>query len=198
MKYDLLEKYNIPFAPYKIVKTEEELLKFAKRYKYPLVLKVQRADIGHKSDVGGVILDNWDKHTLLSSFRLLKSRFDSKIMVQKQITKGIELFAGIKKDKSFGYILMFGLGGLYVEVFKDITARICPITKADVLNMINELESKKIILGYRGKKVNINKLARMIVNLCKLAQNENIKEVEINPIKACDKNVVAVDFKVIK
>ncbi len=197
--FELLEKYNIKVADYKVVKTIEEAKEFAKKIGYPVVIKVWDKRISHKTDVGGVILDIWSERMLETSFNYIKEKFGNvKVLVQKQIQKGIELYAGGKRDKTFGSLVLLGLGGVYVEVFKDITTRLCPVSEEMVKDMINDLESRKIILGYRGEKVDIDSLVNIVVNLCRLIENEKIKEIDINPIKASKDGCVVVDARVVK
>ncbi len=196
--FKLLEKYGISVPPYKIIRSLKEAKEAFEEINPPVVLKVWSEKIKHKSDVGGVVVDIWDEKMLISSYKFLASKFKgAPLLIQKQINKGIELFMGIKKDEIFGRMLIFGLGGIYVEVFKDITGRICPINGEDFKEMVNELKSKKILLGYRGRKVNIKRLEEIAKKLCKIAEKENINEIDLNPIKVNEKEAYVLDVRIV-
>ncbi len=197
--FELLKKYNIPVADYRVVRTCKEAEEFSSKVGYPVVLKVWDKRISHKTDVGGVILDIWSDKMLETSVNYIKKKFGNvKMLIQKQIQGGIELFAGAKRDESFGTLVLLGLGGVYVEVFRDITTRLCPVDEAMVRDMIYDLESRKIILGYRGQRVDVDSLIDIIINLCRLIEKERIKEIDINPIKANKSSCIVVDARVVK
>jgi succinyl-CoA synthetase beta subunit len=197
--FEVLERNGISVAPYGIVKTKAQLFKAAERIGYPLVLKAWDKGIIHKTDVGGVILDNWTREMLETGFDHLQSKFGNiNILVQKQVKKGLELYVGGMDDAVFGPMVLFGIGGIYVEVFKDITARICPITEKDVYDMIDDVKTKKIILGYRGKPVNIKALASLIVKVSRMMEKEKIRELDLNPIKVDEKDCCVIDARIVR
>ena len=165
-EFSILKKYGIAVAKYKIINNKEELIKAYDEIKAPVVLKVWSKKYSHKSDIGGVVLDIWNKEMLMQSYSYLRKKFGkSKILMQKQIKKGLELYIGMKKDEIFGNMIVFGLGGVYVEVFRDVSYRICPISKEDFYDMVEELKAKKILFGYRGKKVNLEAVRRIVQKL---------------------------------
>ncbi len=193
-----LYSFGLPVAPYKIVKDFDEARSVAKGFKYPVVMKLA-SDTIHKTDVGGVVIDIYSDEMLKTTWQYFKKKFgDEPVLIQKQIKKGIELYIGVKKDPSFGRIILFGLGGVYVEVFKDISARICPITDKDVDSMINDLKAKKVLLGYRGKSINLNLLKRVLVAICAFAEKNKVKEMDINPFKIGPKDGYILDARVVK
>ena len=197
--FGILERNKISVAPYAIVKTKDQLLKAADKIGYPNVLKVWDKSIVHKTDVGGVIMDNLSKEMIETGFDHLKSKFgDVDILLQKQVKRGIELYIGGMKDPTFGYMVVFGIGGIYVEVFKDISARICPIDENDVKDMINELKAKKIILGFRGKQVNVDELSSLIIKVSKMIEKEKISELDLNPVKADEKGCYVIDARIVR
>ena len=200
--FKFLKKNGFDLLPYALAKTEDEALKHAKKIGYPLVLKVVSPEITHKTDVGGVIIGIKNKTALSAAYNEIMENTKGKkvdgILVQKKARKGIELIIGGKKDDQFGHTAVLGLGGIYVEVFRDISARICPITKNDVKEMVMELKSHPILLGMRGKKaIHMKTLERLVLNTCKFMQKENISEIDLNPVvfneKGCD--IVDVRFK---
>jgi acetate---CoA ligase (ADP-forming) subunit beta len=186
----LLKKYNINFVDFDFVKDED----FFDKTKYPLVLKVASEDIIHKSEVGGVIVGIKNKEDALKHFEILKKK-SKKIISQKMIF-GKEVIIGVKKDPQFGNVVIFGLGGIFVEVMKDVSFRVCPITKKDALDMIKEIKSYKILEGIRGEKgVNIEKLADIILKISELASKEKINEIDLNPIMVNENDAVVVDAR---
>lgn len=195
---DKLKKYNFNVADFIIPKNIEEALEFASKVGYPVVLKVVSTKIVHKSDVGGVVLDIYTPEILEKSYVDLKKRFKkAKIMVQKQIKGGVELYFGLKKDESFGAIMILGLGGVYVELLKDITARLCPITREEFFDMAEELRYSSILEGFRGKKVDLDSLATLAEGLSKMVQKEKFKEMDINPVKALEKGYSIIDARIV-
>jgi acyl-CoA synthetase (NDP forming) len=197
----LLKKYKIPIVKGKVIKTKKEAFLFAKKFGYPLVLKILSSKILHKTDIDGVILDIQDKKALLEAFlkiEKLAKKKKAEILIQKQ-KRGIEIITGAKKDPVFGPIVMFGLGGIFVEVFQDVSFRLAPITKREAKEMIGEIKSYKLLKGYRKReKVNLEKMVEILVNLSKLINNEKgIKEVDLNPIIANQKEVLVVDPKLL-
>jgi len=197
--FGILKRNRISVAPYAIVKTKDELLKAAERIRYPNVLKVWDKSIVHKTDVGGVVMDNLSREMMETGFEHLKSKFgDVDILLQKQVKRGIELYIGAKNDPTFGYMVLFGIGGIYVEVFKDVSARICPISESDVNDMINELKAKKIILGFRGKHVNMKELSSLIIKVSRMAEKEKIRELDLNPVKADEEGCYVIDARIVR
>ena len=141
-------------------------------------------------------MDILDEKMLLQSYDHMMKKFSPEaVFLQKQVKKGAELYIGIKKDETFGQVLLFGLGGVYIEIFKDVSQRICPIAKKDFYDMIEELKAKKILLGYRGKQVNLEKLAKLCVAVSKMAVSENITELDLNPVKADEKDCTVLDAR---
>lgn len=197
----LLQKYKIPLVKGEIISTKDEALNFAKKYNFPLVLKIFSPEILHKTDIGGVILNIDNQNLLLKSWQKIKhlaKRKNAQILIQKQI-EGKQIIAGAKCDQVFGPVVVFGLGGIFVEVLKDVSFRIAPITKKEAKEMIKEIKGYKILEGTRGEKgVNINKIAEILVNLSKLISNEKqIKEIDLNPVIVNEKEALVVDAKII-
>jgi len=118
------------------------------------------------------------------------------ILIQKQL-KGIELFCGLKQDQAFGPVIMFGLGGILVEVLKDIAYGICPLSLKEAKGLINSLKGKKVLQGYRGlPSVDLNVLAKILVNVSILAVKEKFSTIDLNPLIASDKDINIVDIKI--
>ena len=200
-------EYGIPVTKFKLAKSEQEAMRFANEIGYPVVLKIASPDIIHKFDVGGVILnlkkqaevkDAYNK--ILANIKRHKS--DAKIVgmvVQEMATPSIEVIVGATKDPQFGPALMFGLGGIFVEVLKDVTFRIAPITEEDAREMITEVKAYPILKGYRGQPpVDIEAIVKILLNTSKLVmEHQEIKELDLNPIMVYEKGAKTVDARII-
>ena len=171
-----------------------------KQIGFSLVAKLPQ--IIHKTEKKAVrkVCDWNELHAVLKTFDRIakKEKVNNQILLQEHI-KGAELIAGLKKDATFGHAIMLGLGGIYVEVFKDITFRICPITSKDAKAMIDELKSKKILEGVRGlPKVNKQALIKTLVLLSRVPlRHPEISELDINPLMVNEKGAWAVDVRII-
>lgn len=194
--HELFECAGIPMVPEKVSADKAELIAFADKVGYPVVAKV----VGpvHKSDVGGVALNiRTAEHLALEFDRMMKIEGATGIMVQKML-KGRELFIGAKYEPRFGHIVLCGLGGIFVEVLKDVSSGLAPLSYDEAYSMIRSLRAYKIIKGTRGQKgVNEKKYAEIIVRLSTLLRfATEIKELDINPLLADEDNVVAVDARI--
>ncbi len=196
----LLFRHKIPVVKEGIIKSSPAGLDFAKKNGYPVVLKISSPNILHKTDIGGVILDIQDEQSLSSAWDKISKLAKNKktdILIQKQ-EQGIEVIIGAKRDKVFGPVVMFGLGGIFTEVLKDVSFRLAPITKKEAKEMIKEIKGFKILKGYRGQEpANLPKLEEILLCLSNLITKEkNIKEVDLNPVIADSKKALIVDAKI--
>ena len=188
---------GIPMVPEMVSAKKEALIDFAQKVGYPVVAKV----VGpvHKSDVGGVALNiRTPEHLALEFDRMMKIKDATAIMVQKMI-KGTEVFIGAKYEQRFGHVVLCGLGGIFVEVLKDVKSGLAPLSYPEAYSMIHSLRGYKIIKGTRGQRgINEQKYAEIIVRLSTLLRfATEIKEMDINPLLADEKDVVAVDARVL-
>jgi acetyl-CoA synthetase (ADP-forming) len=198
----LLSKYKIPYGQGEIIKNKTNGFDFAKEFDYPVVIKIYSSNILHKIDIGGVILDIRDEESLSVAWEKISKLAQSKkadILIQKQ-EKGIEIIMGAKRDPVFGPIIMFGLGGIFAEILKDVSFRLAPVTKKEVKEMIKEIKGYKILNGYRGQKqANLLKLEEILLSLSEMIVKESqIKEIDFNPIIISDKKAVVVDAKILQ
>ena len=194
--HQIFECAGIPMVPEMVSDSKSELTAFADKVGYPVVAKV----VGpvHKSDVGGVALNVRSAEHLAMEFdRMMKIEGAKAIMVQKMI-KGKELFIGAKYEPRFGHIVLCGLGGIFVEVLKDVSSGLAPLSYEEAYSMIRSLRAYKIIKGTRGQKgLNEQKYAEIIVRLSTLLRfATEIKELDINPLLADEDNVTAVDARI--
>lgn len=194
--HQIFECAGIPMVPEMVSDSKGELTAFADKVGYPVVAKV----VGpvHKSDVGGVALNIMSAEHLEMEFdRMMKIEGAKAIMVQKMI-KGKELFIGAKYEPRFGHIVLCGLGGIFVEVLKDVSSGLAPLSYDEAYSMIRSLRAYKIIKGTRGQKgLNEQKYAEIIVRQSTLLRfTTEIKELDINPLLADEDNVTAVDARI--
>ena len=194
---DILSCAGIPLVPEMVSTSKEALMAFANEVGYPVVAKV----VGpvHKSDVGGVALNiRTEKHLALEFERMMGIQDATGVMVQKML-KGTELFIGAKYEERFGHVVLCGLGGIFVEVLKDVSSGLAPLTYGEAYSMIHSLRGYKIIKGTRGQQgINEQKYAEIIVRLSTLLRfATEIKEIDINPLLADENNVVAVDARIL-
>ncbi|PIU47163.1 acetyl-CoA synthetase [bacterium (Candidatus Gribaldobacteria) CG07_land_8_20_14_0_80_33_18] len=193
----LLLKYKIPIYQTEIFNSEKKAEKFVKKIGYPVVLKIFSLTILHKTDMGGVKMNIKNNKELKKAFfDLIKIKRIEGILVQK-MGAGKEIVLGMKRDFQFGPVLMFGLGGIFVEALKDVSFRICPVSKKEAIKMIKEIKGYSILKGQRGEKpLAIEKLAPLITKLSNLSLKEkNVKEIDLNPLIINEKGVWAADFK---
>ena len=194
---ELLSCAGIPLVPEMVSTSKEELTAFANRVGYPVVAKV----VGpiHKSDVGGVTLNiRTAEHLALEFDRMMQIPDAKGVMVQKML-KGTELFIGAKYEERFGHVILCGLGGIFVEVLKDVSSGLAPLSYGEAYSMIHSLRGYKIIKGTRGQKaLNEQKYAEIIVRLSTLLRfATEIKEIDLNPLLADEQEVVAVDARIL-
>ena len=193
---ELLDSAGIPTVPELVSTSKQEVTDFAERCGYPVVAKV----VGpvHKSDVGGVALNIRSRQVLEAEFdRMMQLPEATGVMVQKML-RGTELFIGAKYEERFGHVVLCGLGGIFVEVLKDVSSGLAPLSLAEAQSMIHSLRGYKIIKGTRGQSgINERKYAEIIVRLSTLLRfATEIKEMDINPLLADTENVIAVDARI--
>ncbi len=194
---DILSCAGIPLVPEMVSTSKDELTAFANEVGYPVVAKV----VGpvHKSDVGGVALNiRTPEHLALEFDRMMAIKDATGVMVQKML-KGTELFIGAKYEERFGHVVLCGLGGIFVEVLKDVSSGLAPLSYGEAFSMIHSLRGYKILKGTRGQQgINEQKYAEIIVRLSTLLRfATEIKEIDINPLLADENEVVAVDARIL-
>lgn len=195
----LVEKYGIEFAETHFPENETGLKKTLKKLEFPIAMKINSSKISHKTDKGGVKLNIKNEKDALHAFKELKKMPGFKNAVLQEMKKGLELIIGGKLDEQFGPTIIFGLGGIFVETFKDFSLRICPITRKDAKEMVQSLKAYSLIKGARGKKgVDESKIIDYLLKASELMVEEKIKEMDLNPLIGKGKKLVAVDVRIIK
>lgn len=203
----LLKAHGISFLSLKPAKTISEAIRVADRIGYPVAMKINSPDITHKTDVGGVILNIQNHDGLVESWEKMMSSVKRSapkarilgVVLQKMFPghEARELIIGIKTDAQFGHMIAFGLGGIFVEVLRDISLRLVPITKVDACEMISEIRGKKVLEGFRGQKpIPKDLLINELLKVSRLVEkNPHIKELDINPLLVDSKQAMAADFR---
>jgi acyl-CoA synthetase (NDP forming) len=200
----IAKQYRLPVSKAVLVKKEEDAVKAAKKL-FPVALKIVSKDIIHKSDVGGVAVGLSCEADIRKAFREIirsvkKKRPQAKIdgvLVQK-MASGIELIVGAKIDEQFGPVVMFGAGGVMVEVMNDVAFRVAPISAKEAEKMVRETMIYKILAGSRGKKYNTKGVADTILKASKIITSKKIKELDFNPVIANQETAEIVDLRLIK
>ncbi len=194
---DFLEKHGFRVADRKICTSVAQALTAAKKLKYPVVMKVVSQKIIHKSDVGGVVLDVKNDAEVKEEFaRLKKLKGFEAVMMQRHL-EGATVLVGVKKDPAFGHVVVVGAGGIYTEVFKDVSFRVCPITKDDAQAMIKETKYYDVLHGARGTSYPLQPIIQTLVKLSKLVEkNPTIEELDINPLLVDTKSGRIVDARI--
>ncbi|NHJ02108.1 MAG: acetyl-CoA synthetase [Candidatus Heimdallarchaeota archaeon] len=202
----ILQQEGFPVNPTGFGRNLGEILSEAEKIGYPVVIKVSSEDIVHKSDVGGVVTGIRSSHDLENQFKIMEDTIKRKMpnakiegyIVEKE-ESGVELLVGSTYDPMFGPILAFGLGGIYVEVLKDVVFRLIPIEREDATEMISEIKAAKILDGIRGQPP-INKKALIDLLLLTsefIVNHTEIEELDLNPVFASEKGAVVVDARII-
>jgi acyl-CoA synthetase (NDP forming) len=199
--------YGIPVTTFELAKSEEEAVKSAEKLGYPVVLKIVSPDIIHKSDIGGVIVNLKNAEEIHVAYRQIlnniKKHNDAAkvvgILVQEMAPASTEVIVGSTKDPQFGPAIMFGLGGVFVEVLKDVTFRIAPITEEEAREMIEAVKAYPLLKGYRGSlPVDIDAIVRILLATSRLVtEHQEIKELDLNPIIVYKKGAKTVDARII-
>jgi len=200
-------EYGIPVTKFELAKSEEEAVKFANAIGFPTVLKIVSPDIIHKSDIGGVIvgLKNADdvRHGYNQILQNVKKQ-DPKariagVLVQEMAPSSTEVIVGAIKDPQFGPAIMFGLGGVFVEVLKDVTFRVAPITEDDAREMISEVKAYPLLKGYRNTPPSdIDAITNILLSTSRLVTDHlEIKELDLNPVIVYEKGAKTVDARII-
>ncbi len=192
----ILEAYRLPVIPRAVAKSAEEAAKAAAKIGFPVVLKVESDDIVHKSDIGGVVLNVADEKAASAAYETImknakKAKPDAKVdgvLVAKMITGADEVILGLKQDTSFGPTIMFGLGGTFVEIFKDVSFRVAPIGSISAKEMVREVRAYKLLSGARGRtRRDVAAIEECLQRLSQLATDfPQIKELDINPLMVQD------------
>ncbi|MEM3627204.1 MAG: acetate--CoA ligase family protein [Candidatus Bathyarchaeia archaeon] len=200
-------EYGIPVTDFKVAKTQAEAIKFANQIGYPVVLKIISPDILHKSDVGGVIVNLKSAEEVRGAYKQIlrnvkKHKADAKIigvLVQEMAPPSVEVIVGAIKDPQFGPAIMFGLGGVFVEILRDVSFRVAPLTEAEAREMIGEIKAYPLLRGYRNlPPADIESIIKILLNTSRLVmEHQEIKELDLNPIMVYERGAKTVDARIL-
>ena len=204
---ELLREYEIPVPVFKLIQNEEEINQIEKDIGYPVVMKIVSPDIIHKSDAGGVKIGvNTENEARLAYQEIIsnakkynKNAKISGVIVYSMVPQGTEIIIGMMKDPHFGPVIMFGLGGIFVEVLKDISFRVLPIEERDAREMITEIKGYEILKGARGNPPrDVQAIKEVLMKISQLTmENPEINEIDLNPIFVFEKGIQVVDARII-
>jgi acyl-CoA synthetase (NDP forming) len=205
--YSLLHSFGLPVPEWCFARTAEEAGKQAPEVGFPVVLKVVSPDVVHKSDVGGVrlgltnaqeVVDACGEITAAVKSHLPDARISGWLVV-RQITQGVELVAGMVRDPVFGRVIMFGSGGILVELMRDVSFRAAPLSEDDARTMIAETRASRLLEGVRGRpRADAASVVRLLVALSKLVEaSPEITEIDLNPVIAGPSGALVVDARII-
>lgn len=204
---ELVRREGIPVVTTLLAKTQKQAVESARRIGFPVALKIVSPDILHKSDCGGVALGLKNAAQVAAAYREMLTSVESRqpeariegVTVQEMAQPGIEVIIGMNKDPQFGPVLMFGLGGILVELLRDISFRIVPLTARDAAEMMRETKGFPLLQGYRGHEgVDLDRLQAIIMNVAKLVEKTpEIKELDLNPVIANKRTAVVADARIL-
>lgn len=203
----ICSEYGIPVTKFMVAKTAEEAVKFAEKIGYPVVMKIVSPDVIHKFDVGGVMVNLKTSKEVEGAFKKIlenvkKHMPKAKILgitVQEMAPESTEVIVGAIKDPQFGQTLMFGLGGIFVEILKDVTFRIAPVSEQEAKEMITEVKAYPLLQGYRGTPpADTDAIKKILLATSKLVmEHPEIKELDLNPVMVYEKGAKTVDARII-
>jgi acetyl-CoA synthetase (ADP-forming) len=194
---ELLRSSGIPTTDFQVVDRFDQIDQ--KKLKFPVVMKVCSPTILHKTDVGGVVLDV-TKEDLEGEFSKMREKFPSeKILVESMQDRRVEVIVGLINDHTFGLTIMFGLGGIYTEVYKDVTFRVVPIKREDAEEMLKEIKAAPILEGFRKIKVDREAIVSLLMKVSALGEKymDKLDQMDLNPVFVKEKGVVVVDAKML-
>jgi len=199
---DLCESYGIAAAQWEIAQNPEEAVASAERIGFPVAMKILSMEMIHKTDYGGIGLELASTNEVKTRAQEMLNQIPTdgqpfSLMIQEMIDEGVEVILGGKRDPHFGPVVMFGLGGIHVEIYDDVTFRVAPLTQFDARSMIEEVKGARIFDGYRGQApIDRESLIQALLSLSQLmVENPNIAELDINPLIVTREDAVAVDAR---
>jgi len=202
---ELLELWGIPTAPCKVARNKEEALRAARSIGFPVVMKVFSPDVIHKTDAGGVFTDLRGEGDVVSAYESIENNMEKVAspvrmegVVIEKMCSGVEVIVGVTRDPQFGHVILFGMGGTFVELFKDASFRVIPIEPPDAQEMIEEVKGFPLLEEYRGKKGNIESLKDLLLKVSGLTVTyPQIIEIDMNPVFSSPVGRTVADVRVL-
>lgn len=191
----LLIEYGIPTTKFEVIERDDDIEQI--RLTYPLALKVSSPKILHKTEAGALKLNIKSKEELIEEYRKMKEKFpDEVFLVEEMEEQGVEIIAGIVNDAIFKKCIMVGMGGIYTEIYKDVSFRMLPVGRHDIEDMLMDLKAHKIFEGFR-RKVDKDALIDILLKISKIGEEMHIKQMDLNPIFLYEEGVKVIDAKII-
>ncbi|MGH7372086.1 MAG: acetate--CoA ligase family protein [Candidatus Methylomirabilales bacterium] len=203
--YELLEAYGVSVPRHRVVNSAEQAEVAAAELGYPVVAKIVSPDVLHKTELGGVLLNLNDAAAVRAAYRQIVERSRQAraalrgVLISRMAPPGIEVIAGLTQDAQFGPVVMFGLGGIFVEVYRDVSFRLIPLTEPDAAAMIREIKASPVLQGVRGgRPADLKALADLLLTVSRMAvENPEIAEMDLNPIIVYEEGLSVVDARVL-
>jgi succinyl-CoA synthetase beta subunit len=195
---ELLHAYGLPTTRFFWARSPEASFSGAKEVGYPLVAKVVSPDILHKSDVGGVVVGVRDDQELRGVYQRMSGIKGFQGLLLDQMVQGIEMIVGAKDDPQFGTVVVVGIGGTSVEVYKDVSIRMAPVSLDNAIDAIESIKGRKLLEGYRGREpVNMEKLAQLIVAFSQMAfaMRDEVESIDLNPVLCTREEAIIADAR---
>jgi acetyltransferase len=199
--YGILDAYGIPAADWRVAADAAEAVEAAAEIDFPVVVKADAETIVHKSDVAGVVVDLWDSDSVQAVVEEMEERLevkDLKFLIQEYLSGGKEVIIGAKAEEGLGHLVMFGIGGIYVEIMKDVVFKLAPVTKVEAQEMISSLHAAPLLEGVRGEKgIHQEGIIEAIQRVSQLVSDwPTIQELDLNPVIAYEDKVFVVDARI--
>jgi len=203
--YELLEAYGVSVPRHRVVTSAEQAEAVAAELGYPVVAKIVSPDVLHKTELGGVLLNLNDAAAVRAAYRQIVERARQAraalrgVLISRMAPPGTEVIAGLTQDAQFGPVVMFGLGGVFVEVYRDVSFRLIPLTEPDAAAMIREIKASPVLQGVRGgRSADLKALANLLLTVSRMAEeNPEIAEMDLNPIIVYEEGLSVVDARVL-
>ena len=203
--YELLEAYGVSVPRHRVVNSAEQAEVAAAELGYPVVAKIVSPDVLHKTEIGGVLLNLNDAAAVRAAYRQIVERSRQAraalrgVLISRMAPPGIEVIAGLTQDAQFGPVVMFGLGGIFVEVYRDVSFRLIPLTELDAASMIREIKASPVLQGVRGgRPTDLKALVDLLLTVSRMAvENPEIAEMDLNPIIVYEEGLSVVDARVL-
>lgn len=203
----LIEQYGIPYPARGLARDAEEALEIAEKLGYPVVLKVVSPDVAHKSDAAGVVLGLEDAASVSEGFEAIGDRVSSSVpgariegvLVCQEAPAGLEVIVGALEDETFGPTVMFGLGGIFAEVLRDVSFRVAPLHRRDAEEMIREIQGYPLLSGARGQaRLDVEALVELLLSVSRLVmEHREIQELDLNPVRVYEHGLLALDARAV-
>jgi acyl-CoA synthetase (NDP forming) len=204
----ILQEYGVPYPEHGLAHSAEEAVGIANRLGYPVVLKVVSGDVVHKSDLGGVVLGIENGQQIVRAYEGIVSSIAERLpgakveglLVCRQAPPGLEVIVGAVHDAMFGPALMFGLGGVFAEVLRDVSFRVLPVERTDAAGMIREIQGYPLLAGTRGRAgYDIEALVELLLTISRMVlERPEIEELDLNPVRLYEQGLLALDARIMR